>query len=1115
MRSKLLSVASLLLAGLALLPACDDAVRPGGGCLTDDDCAGARVCVRGYCVDPDGGFPDDADAGSGDVALDIGSDVSVDVIDVPPPPPARGCLEASEPRLDFGVLEAGQETARRLTLSNCGRIPVRLDAVVVADDAGVFAHRTPPPGPQELPPGAALDVVIRAAPPAAGGFLGALIATSDAGLVEVELVVEALPAPGEPCLRFVPAQLRVDGLGAGGSRTVSVGLESCSDVPVENIALIGASGVAGAVSGIPDRLEPGEVAQVDVIVRGTGRPGPFTGEVVVGLGAEDPIPLARLAIGGVATSEDVCLAMEPPFIDFGTVLVGETAGSDVTLTNCGDIPLLLSGGVFDADEFAFFVGAEQLDPGASTGANVNFSPASEGVRSGALAIRTDRGEIGPFAARGVGRADVVQPRGPAVELRPDSTDLGELPSGARVTTGFSICSIGDSPLRLDALVAEGAIELDSADLTGTVLPPGDCAVVTVAFVATRVPTAVGAVRVRSNARNASVALFEAFATVTDTLPDGFCLETVTPRVDTVAEAGDTVALRADFANCGDVPFVIATTEVAVIGELENVRAGGEFGVGPGSVVAPGETFSFSGSATTIDAALDGAAAWNLTVRTAEGGVATAVITVAFSAPDTGCLRPLNEVVDLGVVSVGATGGTIAEFENCGSTPLTLAEALVTPLSGSGIFGAGSPGGRVVAPGATFEIEVTFTPARAGLSVAELVVTTRDGRAISTPPLRLRGQGEVGPNEVCLRSDPPAIDLGLLAPGETASAEGLVQNCGDTEIELVDVGIGSDLPGLFVEPGVPLPIALPPGDAVPYRVILEATTPGSVGSTIVFALADGTAFNVPLRAQVVGDEDCPPPLVGAAIDPAGPFEPATAVRPGTTFYLGADFGGRDARYDYFVLDLPRGASRELGMGPGGTLSYTPTLEGTYVFGLRWETGDGCSGEDSVSVDVRARSGVGEGLRVVITWRTPGDPDELTDPGTDIDLHLARRTSRGVAWNSENDCYYANQNPSWTAPGTADDPRLLRDEVDGLGPEIIVLESPAEPVYYVGVYYFSSDDFGPSDATLRVFFDGVQIASATRRLQRTGDFWLAAAIRNLGESVELFDLPNSAGFPTTVP
>ncbi len=144
-----------------------------------------------------------------------------------------------------------------------------------------------------------------------------------------------------------------------------------------------------------------------------------------------------------------------------------------------------------------------------------------------------------------------------------------------------------------------------------------------------------------------------------------------------------------------------------------------------------------------------------------------------------------------------------------------------------------------------------------------------------------------------------------------------------------------------------------------------------------------------------------------------------------------------------------------------------------------------------------------LHVQLVWHTPADENERDDDGADLDLHM--RHPRGSTWGNKSDCNYQNPNPDWGEQGSANDPSLDIDDQNGAGPENINLDDPQNTdelraPYLVGVHYYRAEYFdithpgtwGPSIATVRIYIDGVQKYEASRQLDETDNFWLAAEI-----------------------
>ena len=199
----------------------------------------------------------------------------------------------------------------------------------------------------------------------------------------------------------------------------------------------------------------------------------------------------------------------------------------------------------------------------------------------------------------------------------------------------------------------------------------------------------------------------------------------------------------------------------------------------------------------------------------------------------------------------------------------------------------------------------------------------------------------------------------------------------------------------------------------------------------------------------------------------------------------------------ALDLPPGADVrwELSEAPGGnlawfqpqagarTVTFLPGLAGRYRFRLHAEAElplplCGPEGRTIDVVPVHA-------LRVELVWDTPADPnpydgDELFNQGSDLDLHLTRGAA--AFYTAPGDLYFANHEPDWGVAGDpADDPAILTDDVNGWGPEVVVLD-PAEDdgPFEVGVHYYEDHDLGPSVARLRVWLEGALVHDAAYEL-----------------------------------
>ena len=122
-----------------------------------------------------------------------------------------------------------------------------------------------------------------------------------------------------------------------------------------------------------------------------------------------------------------------------------------------------------------------------------------------------------------------------------------------------------------------------------------------------------------------------------------------------------------------------------------------------------------------------------------------------------------------------------------------------------------------------------------------------------------------------------------------------------------------------------------------------------------------------------------------------------------------------------------------------------------------------------------------IHVALRW-------DLDD--TDMDVHFIRDAGQ---YRSEDDCYWENRTPDWGVIGdVSDNPRLDRDDIDGLGPEYIDYLRPPAGSYFVEVNYFGDEITEASTATVGIFIDGVLAQTLQRSLDQASRYWAVARI-----------------------
>lgn len=239
------------------------------------------------------------------------------------------------------------------------------------------------------------------------------------------------------------------------------------------------------------------------------------------------------------------------------------------------------------------------------------------------------------------------------------------------------------------------------------------------------------------------------------------------------------------------------------------------------------------------------------------------------------------------------------------------------------------------------------------------------------------------------------------------------------------------------------------------------------------------------------ESVPEPVI--TIEPGGSLEPLTALTASATNST-APSGAVTAWAWTIEQPVESASSPE----PSGLDTDTVTLQadvtGTYVFRLKVT-------DDSGTVSCK------EAVQSVVTVPKPLAYFELTWSGTaDLDLHLADASEAHTGADHDGDgepdpwfqtpwdCYSQNPEPSWGEELVIkDDPKLLRADSDGDGPEALGLVLPQhKKQYHVGVHFVSEGGSDISEATLKVYLFGKLAYQGPAVALSEGDMWFVGTL-----------------------
>lgn len=494
---------------------------------------------------------------------------------------------------------------------------------------------------------------------------------------------------------------------------------------------------------------------------------------------------------------------------------------------------------------------------------------------------------------------------------------------------------------------------------------------------------------------------------------------------------------------------------------------------------------------------------------------------ATSPPLAPCLELSPHLVDFGRVARDAAAEQMVRITNRCDVPVawlgvrlggdpgfavTVAGETLRPSASLASDGVWWSEPLVIPPGGSLNLFVSYSPTSAGWDAANAVILTDDPGQPTGIALRMQAGGAWP----CLAVRPKSLDFGGQLLGEAATRTLEVVSCGAVALRLASVEVAAGA-GRFEVVSGHGSRSLAPGEgldvAVRYRP--AAVSPGwpeaaPVWDEGVLRLVGDTfeaAHDVDLRGFGVS-EACPQAVI-TRLDGDGPVAAGATVRLSAAASVGVD--GPVVRWAWQVEGPFSQVSPFSPAADAQEVSYRASVAGDYRFTLTvWDGAErpSCAPAEEVVV-----AEAGPGLRVEVMWATPNDPDPFDEGvgrGADLDLHLLHPFAVGADLDGDGagdgffdlpyDAFFANPEPAWDAGlGTPHAAWLVEDDIDGTGPEVIVVEQvPGDASYRVGVHAWDDHGFGASWAVVRVLVDGAAVWTSEATALLRDDLWEVARV-----------------------
>lgn len=428
---------------------------------------------------------------------------------------------------------------------------------------------------------------------------------------------------------------------------------------------------------------------------------------------------------------------------------------------------------------------------------------------------------------------------PDIAINPTSLAFGNVPVGTTPTLSVIVTNVGTAILSVTNLTLTGSADFHFSN-PPTVpfnLAAGAGQSLTIAYAPAAAGADSGALEIRSNDPD------ESLVTVPLSGTGVVCDINVTPLTLVFGQVtqGNTKTLMVTIGNTGSLDCQVSAL---------TPTGSADFALGAGAPIPPFPVTPGSSLMVPVDYTPSnvGGDSGNLAIGSDDPDEGTVNVSLSGTggAPPTGCdidVTPLT--LSFGQVRVGNPKTLKVTIGNLGDTNC-IVSALV--LTNNADFALVSPPATplIVAPGATVEVSVNYTPSSVSDDLANLLIQSDDPDE-GQVNVSLTGSGV----ECNIGVNPVALDFGTVTIGSFASRTATITNSGQVACLVTSVVLSASLEFDFAASTPAPPFAVPPQS--------------STNVVVVYTPADA---NTDAGSLLIGSEDPDTPLVTVSLTGTG-------------------------------------------------------------------------------------------------------------------------------------------------------------------------------------------------------------------------------------------------------
>ena len=727
-----------------------------------------------------------------------------------------GVLTPSPSSVSFGDAVVGSTSSASVTLTNTGNANLTITSASVN---GTGFSTTGLTLPLTLTPGQSTTFTARFAPAAAGAANGSLSLVSNGSNSPTTLTLTGNGVAQVLTLSVNPTTINFGDVTVGSTTSQSVTVMNTGNASV-TITSAPVAGAGFSVTGLtlPLTLTAGQSSSFSARFAPAAT-GAVSGNLQLVSNATTSPNTITLNGNGTPAPAGV-LTPSPSTLDFGDVIVGNTASQTVQLTNSGNANLTITSAPVTGAGFSTtgLTLPLTLTPGQSSTFTARFAPGAAGAASGNISLASNASNS-PTAVtlNGNGVAQVL-----TLSVNPTNINFGDVTVGSTTSQSVTVMNTGNTNVTITSAPVVGA----GFSVTGLTLPltltVGQSSSFTARFAPGSAGAVSGSVSLASNATTSpNVVTLNGNGV---TVPVG----TLVPSPSTVnfggVIVGNTSSQTVTLTNTGNADLTITSAPVAGAGFSVT-------GLTLPLTLTPSQTSSFTmqfapaaaGAVGGSVSLVSNASNTPTTVTLAGTGIAQVLQLT---------LNPSN--INFGDVVTATTVSRAVTVTNTGNSNVTITSASVVG-AGFSVTGLALP--QTLTPNQSISFNAQFAPGATGAVAGSISLVSN----APTATLTLSGNG-VTPGQ--LNVNPLSLDFGNIVVGNSDTRLITLTNTGGTNVNVASApvtGTGFSTSGFAAQ-------TLTPGGSMTFNALF---TPGAAGAASGSITVNSDAVNPTVVVSLAG------------------------------------------------------------------------------------------------------------------------------------------------------------------------------------------------------------------------------------------------------------------------